>query len=371
MSGIGVGLARWSATLLMLPGLLVAAAASGQTLTLREQPSSASLLCDPTLRAPTCGFGDPAEVERLVNAATQAMILGDLVEADRYLTEALELDACAVEATYLHGRIIAQTEDLAAASEWFCRYLTLAPFGASAEEARRRLDQAVENGAATELQVMFQEGVELYLSGDLEAADAAFSAVLERHPAPEAIYNRAIVRLAMERPLEVRSDLRRYLQLRPDGEDADVIRAALEVPARAWTSRSPGAAFVLGAVLPGAGQYYTGRTWYGLAVTGLVAGSIVTGYFFKQTTIQCRAPDPSGDCPQDAIVSRETTRPLLVPALGVGAGLMLVTAIEAAIHAGGRGPPLTVAGSGGLRLEIAARPRPSGALDIHLIRFRH
>lgn len=361
----------WLAVVLLAAGP-VAVPAQTRTLPIQEEPATQSVACDATAGTPPCSAADPEEVERLVNAATQAMILGDLAEADRYLTEALDLDPCSVEATYLKGRIVADRRDPTAASEWFCRYLALSPLGASAPEARRRLDQAVANGAGARILATFREGVARYRDGELEAAGRAFTDVLDRHPVPEALYNRALVHLATERPVEARADLERYLDLRPEGEHHGAIRDALAVPASAWTPRSAGTAFLLGAVLPGAGQYYTGRTWYGLAVTGLVAGGIAAGYFFERTTIQCRAPDPTGECPPDAIAGSETTRPLLVPALGAGAGVMLLAAIEAAIHAGGQEPPLTVATrTGALSIEIAARPAPSGALDIRLIRFRH
>lgn len=363
----------WPPLALALLAAFPAPDASAQTLTIIEQPATASIVCDPAAEAPRCGAANPAEVEQRVNVATQAMILGDLAEADRFLAEAIELDPCAVEATYLKGRIVAQTQDPVAASEWFCRYLALAPFGASASEARRRLEQIAAEGAGAELLERFEDGVAHYRAGDLAAAEEAFTTLLGRHPVPEALYNRAAVRLVRGKPLEARADLERYLQLSPKGVDNAAIREAMEVPAVQWVPKSGGVAFLLGVVLPGSGQYYTGRTMYGLTVTTIVAGAAVGGYLFERTTIQCRAPDPSGGCPPDAIAGTTTERPLLVPALGVGAGVMLITALEAALHAAGREPPLTVAfpGNGTLGLGLATRPAPTaGALDVHLLQFR-
>lgn len=364
-----------SVTGLLVPlvaGLLVASGAQSQTITIREEVSAESLLCDPEAEAPRCGAANPQEVERLVNAATQALILGDLAEADRFLTEALELDPCAVEATYLKGRIVAQREGQNEANEWFCRYLSLAPFGASASEARNRLEQAIENGAADDLSSAFATGVSRYRAGDLERADSAFTAVIDRHPVPDAYYNRAVVRLAMDRPAAARPDLVRYLQLNPDAEDTAMIDGALATGN--WSPKSAAAAFFIGAFVPGGGQYYAGRTTYGAAVTTLVGGAVAAGLLVERTTIRCRAPEPDGTCPQDAIAARETERPLLAPALGVGAGILIITAIEAAIHVGGRGPPLTVAlgGDGGAVLELAGTTAfSSGGLDIHLVLLRH
>lgn len=355
--------------------LLTAGGVAGQTLAIEEELPASSVLCDPAARAPTCGRGDRTEVERLVNDATQAMILGDLTRADELLTEALELDPCAVEATYLRGRIVARTRDPEAASEWFCRYLALAPFGASAQEARRRLEQAVEGGAGAELRDGFDSGVARYRAGELDRAEEAFTAVLDRHPVPEAFYNRALIRIAQDRPEDARTDLERYVELAPDGERRAIVADALSTP-EDWAPKSPTTAFVLGAVLPGAGQYYTDRVGFGLTVTGIVAGAAAAGYFFERTTIQCRAPDPSGECPPSAIAGTETERPFLVAALGVGGGLMLLSAIEAALHAGGREPPLTVAtvavDGTRARIEVGAHPTLSnGSVDIHLVVLRH
>lgn len=357
---------------LVAAGLLMASGAHAQTVTIREAVSPEALLCDPQAEAPRCGTADPQEVERLVNAATQALILGDLAEADRFLTEALELDPCAVEATYLKGRIVAQRQGPTEANEWFCRYLSLAPFGASASEARNRLRQAIENGAADDLRASFATGVSRYRAGDLRRADSAFTSVIERHAVPDAYYNRAVVRLAMNRPSAARPDLARYLELRPHAEDSTMIGDALA--AGSWSPKSAAAAFFLGAVVPGGGQYYAGRTAYGAAVTTLVGGAVAAGLLVERTTIRCRAPASDGTCPPDAIAGRETERPLLVPALGVGAGILIITAMEAAIHVGGRGPPLTVAlgGAGAPVLELAGTTAFSnGGLDIHLVLVRH
>jgi tetratricopeptide (TPR) repeat protein len=354
---------------------LVAAAPglSAQTLTLKEEPPASSFLCDPAVDAPSCRAADPAEVNRLISEATQALILGDLDAADQLLTRALDLDPCAVEATYTRGRIVAQTQGVEAASEWFCRYLALAPLGASAPEARRRLDQAIEAGAAEDLRTEFQAGVEHYQLGEMQQAEAAFTAVLDLHPVPEALFDRALTRLALDRPVEARRDLAQYVERRPESDEAEVIAGALARPAADWTRRSPATAFLLGALLPGAGQYYTGRTVWGLAVTTLAGGAVAAGYSYKETTIQCRAPDSSGQCPPDAIAGRETARPFLLPAIGVGAGVMLLSAIEAAFHARGNKPPLTIAAAGGaVRVGITPRASLRGrSLDIAFLQLRH
>ncbi len=353
--------------------LWASAGAAGQDLSIKEQPTAASLLCQPRQELPACEMGQTAEVERLIDDATQAMILGDLALANEFLTRALELNPCAAEAAYLRGRMVAQTEGVVPAAEWFCRYVALEPRGASASEAHRRLDQAVQEGEGSDLLARFEAGTSRFRAGDMEQAERLFTAVLEQHPVPEAFYNRALAHIALERVAAARTDLQRYLDLRPESSDHAAVATALEALGQRRSRKSPATAFALGVVLPGAGHYYTGRVGYGLVVTGLVGGALAAGYFYERTTIQCRVQDPSGECPPDAIASQETERPLLIPALGVAGGLVLASAIEAALRTGGRDGPVTVSvGSAGV-LHVVPGPRLAGlgVLDIDLLRFTH
>jgi tetratricopeptide (TPR) repeat protein len=355
-------------------GMLASAGASAQTLALKPRPRAASLLCEAGPAERPATDGDPAELERLVNAATQAMILGDLDVAAEFLDQALEADPGAAEAVYLRGRITADRDGSEAAVPWFCRYLRLAPNGRSAAEARRRLEQAVEQGAGASLLAAFTGAVTRFETGELERADAILGALIAEHPIPEALYNRALVRLAQERPVEARADLARYLELEPDAGDRPEVEEAILTLEEGRPVRSPGAAFLVGALIPGGGQYYTGRTGFGALVTGVVGGAVAAGLLYERTIIRCRSPLPSGECPQDAIAGTETERPLLAPALGVGAGLMLVSAIEAALHARGRSAALSVpvGTDGRSSLDFAPPPVVSGgALDVRWIRFRH
>lgn len=350
------------------------AGASGQTLDIKQRPAAASLVCEPQAEAPTCSPEHSEEVDRLIDDATQAMILGDLELASEFLSQALELEPCAAEAAYLRGRIITQTEGPNAATEWFCRYLALEPYGSSAPEARRRLEQAVQDGAGANVLSIFSAGVSRFEAGDLERADELFTTVLDRRLVPEALYNRALTRLALDRYEAARTDLQRYLELRPEGEDQAAVSEALTALAAERSSKSPAAALALGTFLPGAGQYYTGRTLFGLAVTGLVGGVVAGGFLYEETTIQCRTTPSDGECPTDAIAGRETERPLLIPALAVGAGIVLAAAIEAAFHAAGDEPAVTVPLGEVGTLTVDPSPRPtlsSRAVDIHLIRFEH
>lgn len=365
------GVIAWASGAAIL-GLV--AGASGQTLDIKQRPAAASLVCEPEAETPTCSLENSEEVDRLIDDATQAMILGDLELASEFLSRALELEPCAAEAAYLRGRIAAQSRGPNAATEWFCRYLDLEPYGSSAPEARRRLEQAVQDGAGANVLSIFSAGVSRFEAGNLERAEELFTTVLDRRLVPEALYNRALTRLALDRHEAARSDLQRYLAMRPEGEDRAAVSEAIAALEAERSSKSGVAALMLGTLLPGAGQYYTDRTVFGLAVTGLVGGAVAAGFLYQETTIQCRTTPTGGDCPPDAIASRETERPLLVPALAVGGGIMLVAAIEAAFHAGGDEPVLSVPIGEVGTLTVDPSPRPTlsnGAVDIHLIRLEH
>lgn len=358
------------ATTLLLTA--TAAAARAQTLTLKPDASAAALLCGPVEVPSTPGGTDPAEAQRLANAATQALILGDLSVASEFLDRALAVDPAAAEAVYLRGRVAADAESATAAIPWFCRYLALAPRGPSADEARRRLGQALEAGAGRRLLGAFAGGVARFQADELVRAEELFTAVLDESPVPEAYYNRALVRLSMDREAGARDDLLRYLELRPAAPDRATIEEALASIAAENPVRGAVPTFLLGAVFPGGGQYYTGRPGWGVLVTGTVAGAVATGYLYERTTVLCRSPAESGECPPDEIAGTETERPLLIPALGAAGGLMLISAIEAALHAGST-PSLSVSlGERSMNLELAPRATVrEGALNVHWIRLSH
>ena len=354
--------------------LLASAGAAAQSLSLKEQPAPASLLCDPAPERPVCSLDGREEVEALIDEATQAMILGELDRATELLTQALEAEPCAAEAAYLRGRMAAQTRGARPAAEWFCRYLAIDPSGPYATEAARGLEQAVQEGAASDLRDRFAAGVTSFRRDSTRAAENRFTTVLDRHPVPEAFYNRGLARVALGRHAGAMADLRRYLELRPTAGDRSAVAAALETLATSRARRSPATTLALGMLLPGAGHYYTGRTGYGLIITGLVGGAAAAGLLYERTTIECRVRDPSGGCPPDDIASRETDRPLLAPALGVGAGLMVLAAIEAALRAGDGGGEVTVSVGrpGTVRVGVTPRPTRHGrAVDLQIIRFTH
>jgi tetratricopeptide (TPR) repeat protein len=359
-------------------GLAVGTGAAAQVPALKGEPPPATVMvCPPSSPrdAPLRPDTATVVVDRLMSGANQALILGDLTEADTLLARVLEADPRAAEAAYLRGRIAADRADASAAASFFCRYLELAPSGSSASEARRRLDEATAAGAADAVYEAFRTGVERFRAGDLERAEERFSWLLAARPgAAEAYYNRGLVRVAAGRSGPARADLERYLELRPDAADRPVVEGLMADLATVRSAPRPASAFLLGTVFPGGGQFYTRRPLLGIVVTGLAAGAVGAGLTYERTTILCRDPDPSGGCAPGAIASRETERPLLVAGLAVAGGLALVAAVEAAVHAGrGRGARSSIPVGAGESARIRVGPGPTGdspVVRLSLIRLR-
>jgi tetratricopeptide (TPR) repeat protein len=333
---------RWGgragpALVVLALGLAGARGLAAQQLPIRTAPPPGqALICSPVATAAEVAPADrdAAAAERLVRAATQAMLLGDLDGALAFLDRALALDPASSEAVYLQARIHEQQGRPDATADALCRYLRLDPGGPSADEVRRRLDEARDRGAGRPLLQTYRRALALEQAGELADSEAAFTELISARPAATvALYNRAVVRLAMGRDEEARSDLRRYLELEPGAPDTHEIRQYLGVAHGAARVARPGTAFLAGALLPGGGQFYTRRPLVGTAVLAAAGGALATGLLYERTTVQC-LDVVARVCPDDDIVGQEVDRPLLGPAIGVAAGVALVAALEAMVHAG-------------------------------------
>ncbi len=330
---------------------------------------------------------DSAEVVRLADAATQAMILGDLAAALDFLDQALLLDPGAAEAIYLRARILEEQGEVNAAAAALCAYLALRPDGPSAREVHQRLDEARDAGIGQEVAARYRQALALEFEGRLEEAEAAFSDVLSARPdAPMALYNRGVVRSVLGRSEGAQQDFERYVRLTPAPADVGDVRRYLVAtfPASEEATRAaqagpagmagprPGTAFAVGALLPGGGQFYTGRPALGLAVTALAGGALATGLLYERTTVRCLDATIQTNCPEELVASRETSRPFLAPAVLAAAGVMIGAAIEASFHASRRSAERDAAGGdGSARLGFSGDVRYDGAsLHVGLIRLR-
>lgn len=330
---------RWAGT----PAATVALAsvawtgtASAQQLEIAEEPPpAAQMICESVSRVARDAVADESnpEVARLTNAATQAMLLGDQDGALEFLNRAVRLDSTAVEALYLRSRIRLERGEAEGAAGDLCQYLRLDPSRTSDPEAMSRLEEAADRGVGEDLFSAFDSGIRMYGEGQLEAAERAFSTVVDARPAAAAaVYNRGLVRALLDRPGPARADLERYLALEPGASNADAVRRYLAILA-ADEGPGPNRALIAGTLIPGAGQFYTRRPLLGTLVLGSAAGAVAAGYLTERTTIRCRVANPDGSCPPDQIASTATERPYLVMAVGVAAGVAIGAAIEASLYA--------------------------------------
>jgi tetratricopeptide (TPR) repeat protein len=369
---------RGRLALIAAPAILLAAAgaAVGQELPLQRDPPVEELVCAPgdgrTATTPPDSATREA-VEQLTRQATQALLLGDRESAAEALSRALEQDPNAAEAIYLRGRIASDTRDAAVAVEWFCRYLQLAPDGSSAPDVRTRLATLASGGDGGTAWDDFVAGIALFEVGEEAAAEQEFAAVVAARPgAASAHYNRGVIQLRTGRVEEARESFERYLALEPDSDArARVQSALLRLPTS--SPRRPAVAFLLGSIVPGGGQYYTGRGAGGFVVTALAGGAVATGLLVKRTTIRCLDVTATDSCPPASILDEETERPYLAIGLAAAGVIAIAAAIEAALHAGGDDdvvvPPSRIEESARVRVE----PGPSlgaSALHVSLLSFR-
>ncbi len=355
--------ARWSATLALLGLAAPIGELQAQDLPLRTSPPPVStLVCDTVNRDAVdrrVRARDAAGAEQLIHAATRAMLLGDLEGALESLDRALVADPAAAEAAYLQARIHERQGQSEAATAALCRYLRLDPAGPSADDVRRRLDEIGDRGAGARLLGAYRRGLDLEQEGRLEEAEAAFTEVIEARPAATmALYNRAVVRLGLGREDSAVADLRRYLELDPDAPDAPRVRQFLAAGALAASPEAAGipadrelqprTAFLAGTLIPGGGQFYTQRPRLGTAVLAGAGGALLVGSLYQRITIHC-LDAAATRCPEELVASRESRRPLLGPAAGLAAAVVLVGALEAMLHA--------------RRTPGLSEPSPAGSAD--------
>lgn len=244
-----------------------------------------------------------------------------------------------------------RTGDYAGALQDFQQALSAAPGQAAAatglayaELWRRDRDQAARRAAAlrnpqpasypASAADQFRGGIIQLSERKFPDAVRSLSSATSGAPEwPEAYYNLALAYQADGQADKSAAAYRKYLQLRPDAADRADVSSRISA-----LSRSPGTAFALGAIVPGGGQFYTKRPAFGVIAAAAAAGGVV--WALKQTSITQTETftDPFGHTyTQDVTFSK---RKNLGTGLAVAGGVWLLSAIEAAIHAGSaRGTP--------------------------------
>ena len=205
------------------------------------------------------------------------------------------------------------------------------------------------------------------------SAVRAFDEVVQLSPAaPEGYFNRALARSAVGERADALADLEVYRAAAVSVEERVETARAIDVLRR--PVYSPAVAMLRG-VLPGFGQFYTARPVRGVLVLAMVAGSAGLALTQQTTEETINYVDPNGRPAPYTVVSTE--RAFLVPGLAAAAGLTVIAAIEAVVHAqrsqrGASILDLSGSGSGG-DAGFAVRPLVSrdGAMGLRFsARFR-
>jgi len=312
----------------------------------RHVPGSDTIVC-PSIPVPARpGAEEQAEASRLASSADQALILGDTERAREFLARATELDPSSAELAYHYGRILEDLQEANLAIDQFCRALALSPRQEGIGDVRLRLEalaRARDPGVPPEASSAFLNGL---LHADLRqfsAAAQAFDAAVRAAPGwPEAVYNRGVVRSRMGDAEGAVADLQEYLALRPDADDAILVSRRIGQLQITAPVQSPTATLSLGLLLPGMGQFYTGRALGGLTVLALAGGAAAAGFLVEEVTVECvGSVPPGGTCPPERLVGETSHRPYLVHGLAAAGVITVAGALEAFFRIRGAGAGVT------------------------------
>jgi tetratricopeptide (TPR) repeat protein len=291
----------------------------------------------------------------LARQAQEAAILGDRTSARDELRQAAALDPANADLAYQLARAYEATGAGDDAVRQYCRFLALASDAPEAAEARDRLaalrstPAAVDAGAVRPAIESFRRGLAAYDAARFIDAEAAFGGAIVAEPAwADAYYDRALTLLALGDRDQARRDLEQYLRLKPEAEDRTQVVARIDDLRR--RGDAPAQALALGLIIPGGGQFYTGRAGLGLAA--LAGAGAAAAYGFQQRivtkTVDQQATDPFGHPYTYTVTQQSTERPNVVPGVAAVAAILVGGAIEAYLHArDANGPPPRVSVAGG------------------------
>lgn len=335
---------------MLRPVVLIASLALVPALTQAQSGAVKVTLKPGSINAPTrsaCATvvkpsGSPTDAQRqqaraLVQRGQQAAIIGDDQAALKALQDASGIDPTDPNLAYQLARAYEATRDGESAAREYCRFLLLSPTAPEAGEVMEKvralsppkLDPAMDSALTA-----FQSGVEAYERRQYYVAEGAFTTAIAFDPAwADAYYNRGQVRLASDDRERARADFELYLQLKPTANDH--AQVAKQVAALRRPIFVPGVAFLLGAVFPGGGQFYTHQPILGVLALGGVGGAIAYAIQEKSTTIvtQTATADPFGNPYTFTTERLKTDRPNAVVGAAVAGGIAGVSAIAAAIYA--------------------------------------
>lgn len=302
----------------------------------------------------------------LAERGQQAAILGDSVSARDQLRQAAQLDPTDPDLAYRLARANETSGAADDAAKEYCRFLALAPSAPETAEAREKVASLARpslSGQAAAAEATFRAGITAYERGQMTQAEAAFNVAIKSQPNwADAYYDRALVLVQRGQREAAARDFEQYLRLKPEADDRALVVARINTLRR--SAPSPVNALAMGIVVPGAGQFYTGRPVRGLVSLIAAGGALAFGIQQRTRTITVEqtATDPFGN-PYTFTTSRlKTDRPNLVPGVAVAGAIAVGSAIEAfrfahkAQEAGGR-VALSVTPSGAVVAVRLSVPR--------------
>lgn len=334
----------WCVVLWGIPALLLLgySPVTAQQLTLkREIPGGDASSCPPFPSPSEPTQEERTEARRLASDADQALILGEPGRARDLLARAIEMDPASPDLGYRYARTLEEMGADAQAVDEYCRVLALDSGGEELGDASARLRGILERERAQipgEALMAFEEGIGEVDDGHFEEAFRSFESAWQEAPSwAAAVYNRGILGTRLGRVEGAAADFQRYLELRPDAEDAVAVSQVIGELRGLSDLPGPATALTLGLVFPGAGQFYSGRAWGGVTVLTMAAGAVAAGFLIEEVSVRCVGTVASGeDCPPDRIVGEESDTPYIVHGLAAAGAVALVGAVESFFRARGR-----------------------------------
>lgn len=366
----------WSAVVVAVALLAAAESLAAQLPEYKvEIPGLGAFECPAPGEVAVASAEEQGQASQLGSTARQALILGDAERARGLLARAVDLDPASPGLAYQYGRVLEDLGERRQAVEQYCAALAAGAAGEDAADARDRVvrfAEAERRRIPSEALDAFEEGLSAVGENRMAEAESAFAVAADAHgDFPEAVFNRAVALEQLGRAVDAADAYRGYLRLRPNAPDAiqvsERIGQLLVVPG---SQPSSGSALALGMLLPGGGQFYTGRPLGGVALLAVAGGAAAAAFLVTDTDVRClRAVEPGESCPQDQIIGTTTSHPYRTLGLvGVGA-VALGGAIEAFLHARGI-DDVEVANLGGgaaMLLGPSVQSRGLGA-DVRFIR---
>ncbi len=309
---------------------------------------------------------DNAEARRLAAAGQEAALIGDQAAARDAFARAAVLNPGDERVAYDLARAHEELADTTKAVSEFCRYLTTSPNGREANDVRDRLSRLVPRQAqqrARDVEVAFRLGLALFDDARYDASVRAFDEVVRDAPsAPEGWFNRGLARAAAGKRSAALTDLEQYRAAAPTVDDRVEVGRAIETLRR--PVYSPGKTFVR-SIVPGFGQFYTGRPVRGVVVLVAAAGSVAWALAEQTTETVISYTDPNG---VPAPYTQTTVdRPNFETGMAVAIGVTVIGSIEAVWFAkrSQRGASIVARrGSGGASSSSAAGLTLSPTVDL-------